>query len=280
MGLGRGLSALISDKTVSEIGQGYIPDVPVDDIKQNPYQPRISINPESLVELSDSIREHGIIEPLIVTRRGDRYELIAGERRWRAAKMAKVPTVPVIVKEVTPQQVLELALIENIQRKDLNPLEEALAFEQLMKLFNLKADYIAKRVSLSRAAVANKVRLLNLPEKVKKYLLEEKIQEGHARALLGLNSGAAMEAACKVIIRDKLSVRAVEELVRRLIQDHKRPVHKNTRMIDEFTQNIERDLRSKFGERVKLFRTPKGGQIVIPFASNEEFERICRQMLT
>ena len=140
MGLGRGLSALISDKTVSEIGQGYIPDVPVDDIKQNPYQPRISINPESLVELSDSIREHGIIEPLIVTRRGDRYELIAGERRWRAAKMAKVPTVPVIVKEVTPQQVLELALIENIQRKDLNPLEEALAFEQLMKLFNLKAD--------------------------------------------------------------------------------------------------------------------------------------------
>ena len=264
---------------MKELGQGYIPDVDIDDILPNPYQPRIEIKPETLVNLTDSIREHGIIEPLIVTRKGDRFELIAGERRLRAARLAKIPTVPVIVKDVSPQQVLEMAIVENIQRKDLNPIEEALAFDQLIKLFGMKHREIAKRMGFSRPAVVNKIRLLTLPDDVKRSLLEEKITEGHARALLGLTSPSAIEAACKIIVRDNLSVRAVEELVRRLNQDHKRPLRKNTRIIDDFTQNIETGLRQKYGEKVKLFRSKRGGKIIIPFKNDAQLEKICKEIL-
>jgi ParB family chromosome partitioning protein len=278
MGLGKGLSALISDKTIGEISQGYIPEVPLDEISPNPYQPRIAVNPESLVDLADSIREHGVLEPLIVSRKGNKYELIAGERRWRAAKLAKMSSVPVIVKEVTPQQVLELAIIENIQRKDLNPIEEALAFDQLEKLFGLKHSYISERLGVSRSAITNKIRLLQLPDEVKKALLEEKIEEGHARALLGMATPAAMAAACRVIIRDRLSVRAVEEMVRRLNQDHKRPGPR-AKILDEFTQTIESNLRKRYGEKVQLVRTKRGGRIVIPFTGDKQLKKIISQIL-
>lgn len=275
MGLGKGLSALISEDTMSELQQGYIPDLDINKIVPNPYQPRAEIQPETLVELADSIREHGVIEPLIVTKKSDsQYELIAGERRWRASKLAKISKVPVVVKEASPQQMLELAIVENVQRSDLNPIEEALAFEQLVKMFKLSHKEIAEKMGLSRPAIANKIRLLSLPEEVKKYLLESKITEGHARALLGLTSNDAILAAAKIVVRDKLSVRAVEELVRRLNHGHKKPNRKHMRIVDEYTQKLEDTLKETYGKKVKLFRTSKGGKIVIPFESDDQLKEI------
>ncbi|MBL8015169.1 MAG: ParB/RepB/Spo0J family partition protein [Candidatus Doudnabacteria bacterium] len=274
-GLGKGLSALISEETVAGVQSGYIPTLPIDHIVANPYQPRVEMKPEQLVELADSIREHGVIEPLIVTKKGDnKYELIAGERRWRASKLAGLETVPVVVKEASAQEMLELAIVENVQRADLNPLEEALAFDQLANIFQQTHDTIAKKLGLSRPAVANKIRLLTLPEEIKRGLLEEKITEGHARALLGLDSTETMIATYKIILRDNLSVRAVEELVRRLNKGHKRQVRRDLRILDEKTSEIENSLRAKFGKSVTLSRSQKGGKIVIPFTSDEELDNI------
>src|SRR6185369_13355139 len=188
-GLGKGLSALISKEGANTISQGFIPNLPINLVVPNPYQPRIEIKPETLMELADSIREHGVIEPLLVTKKEDKYELIAGERRWRASKLAGMETVPVVVKEASPLEMLELAIIENVQRQDLNALEEAMSFQQLMTEFNLTHEQISKRIGLSRPAIANKIRLLSLPDEIKKGLLEGKISEGHARALLGLQNG-------------------------------------------------------------------------------------------
>lgn len=280
-GLGKGLSALITEETKAGVGQGYLPALPIDYIVANPYQPRVEMNPEKLVELADSIREHGVIEPLIVTKKGDnKYELIAGERRWRASKLAGMEFVPVVVKEASPQQMLELAVVENVQRADLNPLEEAMAFDQLGNIFGLTHDSIAKKVGLSRPAVANKVRLLSLPEELKRGLLEEKISEGHARALLGLDSTETMIATYKIIIRDNLSVRATEELVRRLNRGHKKQPRRDLRILDERTTRLETDLRGKFGKRVSLSRSKKGGKIVIPFSSDSELDKLVSSLLS
>ncbi len=273
-GLGKGLSALISKNTLPDLTQGYIPNLPIDLIVPNPYQPRAEINPDTLVEMADSIRQHGVIEPLLVTRKGDTYELIAGERRWRSSKLAGMETVPVVVKESTPQEMLELAVIENVQRKDLNPIEEALAFEQLINTFNMNHEDISKKIGLSRPAIANKIRLLSLPDELKKALLDEKITEGHARGLLGLKNNEMMIAAYKIIMRDHLSVRAVEELVRRLNKGSKMPKRKTMRIIDEKTTNIESSLREKFGEKVSLSRSLKGGKIIIPFTNDNELDKI------
>lgn len=265
---------------MSSMGQGYIPALPIDVIKPNPYQPRIEMQPEQLVELADSIREHGVIEPIIVTKKSDNhYELIAGERRWRASKLAGVEYVPVVVKEASPQQMLELAVVENVQRSDLNALEEALAFDQLAKLFSLTHDEIAKKVGLSRPAVANKIRLLSLPEELKRGLLEGKISEGHARALLGLDSRETMIATYKIILRDSLSVRATEELVRRLSKGQKKSTRKDERIMDEKTTKIETSLKSKFGKGVTLSRSQKGGKIVIPFSSDKELDKIVAELV-
>lgn len=260
----------------NRVSEAYIPELSVDLIFPNPYQPRIEIRPESLMGLADSVRTAGVIEPLIVTKKSDkRYELIAGERRWRAAKLAKLTTVPVIVKEASPLQMLELAIIENIHRKDLNPLEEALAFEQLIYLFNMDQTDIAKKIGYSRPAVTNKIRLLTLPDPVKKNLLEEQISEGHARALLGLNSAEAMIAAAKITIRDRLSVRQVEELVRRLNDGvPKRYKTPDNLILDTHTKTLENTLQKKFGTSVKLSRSTRGGKIVIPFKDDEELKRI------
>jgi ParB family chromosome partitioning protein len=278
--LGKGLSALISESTMSGVSQGYIPALPIDYIVPNPYQPRVEMKPELLVELADSIRENGVIEPLIVTKKSEsKYELIAGERRWRASKLAGMENVPVVIKEASPQQMLELAVVENVQRADLNPLEEALAFEQLVKVFDLNHDLIAKKVGLSRPAIANKIRLLSLPEEIKKGLLEEKITEGHARALLGLTAPETMLATYKIILRDHLSVRAVEELVRRLNRGHKKQPRRDLRIVDEKTTQLETSLQQKFGKSVTLSRSQKGGKIVIPFQSDDELDKIVATLL-
>jgi ParB family chromosome partitioning protein len=278
--LGKGLSALINESNLTNVNQnGFIPKLAIDLIVPNPYQPRAEMNPEKLVELADSIREHGVIEPIIVTKKSEKkYEIIAGERRWRAAQLANMETVPVVVKEASAKEMLEMAVIENVQREDLNPLEEALAFEQLVKSFNMTHEQISKRVGLSRPAIANKIRLLTLPEEIKKALLEGKISEGHARAILGLKSEETMIATYKIIIRDNLSVRAVEELVRRLNKGSKVKKRKDMRIIDEKTIQLENNLKETFGEKVSLSRSKKGGKIVIPFQTDDELEKIVKKM--
>lgn len=261
--------------------QAYYPDLDIDLIVPNRFQPRIEIRPESLIELADSIRVNGIIEPLIVTKKSEtEYELIAGERRWRAAKMAKLHTVPVLVKEASPLEMLELAIIENIHRKDLNPLEEALAFEQLVNIFNFDHGDIAKKIGYSRPAVTNKLRLLTLPDEVKKYLLEEKISEGHARAILGLSSDEAMVATAKIIARDKLSVRQVEELIRRLVEGQMMAQKSRSEFgFNKYSVTIETTLQEKFGPRVRLSRSKRGGKIIIPFRNDKELETLYKSLL-
>jgi len=280
MALGKGLSSLISDDFNTNLEKGYVAEFPIEKIKPNPYQPRANINPEKLIELSDSIRQHGIIEPLIITKKGDNYEIIAGERRWRASQLAKLKNVPVVIKEASPQQMLELAIVENVQRQDLNPLEEGMAFEQLVSLFGLSHGDIAEKVGFSRPAIANKIRLLGLPDDVKQFLLNEDITEGHARALLGLTSKETMSQACQIVLRDKLSVRAVEELVRRLNQGHKQPTRYNERILDDYTHKLEKTLKTKYGKNLLLSRSRSGGKIVIPFKNDKELENLYNKLVS
>ena len=280
MALGKGLSALISKDSLNQFNEAYIPDLPIEKISANPYQPRIEIRPDTLLSLADSIRENGIIEPLIVTKKDDdHFELIAGERRWRAAQMAQARTVPVVVKEASPQQMLVLAVIENIQRRDLNPLEEAMAFEQLISLFNMSHGDIASKIGYSRPAVANKLRLMALPQEIKKLLLNGDLSEGHARALLGLTSKEAMLAAAQITVRDKLSVRAVEELVRRLNQGNKKIYKKSMRIIDDYTTTVETSLQKHFATDVNLYRSQRGGKIVIHFKNDKQLDKIYKELI-
>ena len=270
-GLGRGLGALIPE---TEQPTGGVAHVPVLAITPNPLQPRTVVDPEALAELAASIREHGLIQPLIVTQQGpDRYQLIAGERRWQAAHMAGLAQVPVIVKEATPQQALEIALVENIQRADLNPLEEAVAFRQLVDEFDLTQEQVAERVGKSRVSVTNTLRLLRLPAAVKQALLDGTIREGHARTLLALPTKEAQVAALKTVITKGLSVRQTEELVRRLMAEPAPP--KQAEPVSPEVQALEEDFRETLGTKVSLFRSRKGrGRLVIHFFSEEELQAL------
>ena len=270
-GLGRGLGALIPE---TEQPTGGVAHVPVLAITPNPLQPRTVIDPEALAELAASIREHGLIQPLIVTQQGpDRYQLIAGERRWQAARMAGLAQVPVIVKEATPQQALEIALVENIQRADLNPLEEAVAFRHLVDEFELTQEQVAERVGKSRVSVTNTLRLLRLPAAVKQALLDGTIREGHARTLLALPTKEAQVAALKTVITKGLSVRQTEELVRRLMAETAPP--KQAEPVSPEVQALEEDFRETLGTKVSLFRSRKGrGRLVIHFFSEEELQAL------
>jgi ParB family chromosome partitioning protein len=270
-GLGKGLEALIP---VADEPKGGVTRVSVSAISPNPMQPRTVLNPEALAELASSIGEHGLIQPLIVTQQGpERYQLIAGERRWQAARMAGMTTVPVIVKEATPQQRLELALVENIQRADLNPLEEASAFRQLVEEFGLTQEQVAGRVGKSRVAVTNTMRLLRLPSMVKQALAGDTIREGHARALLALPTPEAQVAALQTVVSKDLSVRQTEELVRRLLAEPQpKPA---AQPVSPEVQALEEEFRDTLGTKVNLYRNRKGrGRLVIHFYSEEELQSI------
>jgi len=270
-GLGKGLEALIP---VAEEPAGGVTQVPVSAVTPNPMQPRTALDPEALADLAASIREHGLIQPLVVTQQGpERYQLIAGERRWQAARLAGLATVPALVKEATPQQVLELALVENIQRADLNPLEEAAAFQQLVDEFGLTQEQVAERVGKSRVAVTNTLRLLRLPAEVKQALADGTVREGHARALLGLPTPEAQVAALKTVVGKDLSVRQTEELVRRLLAEP--PPQKPKDPVNPETEALEREFRDTLGTKVALYKSRKGrGRLVIHFYSEEELQTI------
>jgi ParB family chromosome partitioning protein len=270
-GLGRGLEALIP--TADEVAGG-LTQVPVAAITPNPMQPRTVLDREALADLAASIGEHGLIQPLIVTQQGpDRFQLIAGERRWQAARMAGLASVPAIIKEATPQQALELALVENIQRADLNPLEEASAFRQLVDEFGLTQEQVAVRVGKSRVTVTNTMRLLRLPAEAKQALSDGTIHEGHARALLALPTPEAQIAALKTVINKALSVRQTEELVRRLMAGPQ--PRKPKPPVNPETQALEEEFRETLGTRVHLYRNRRGqGRLVIHFYSEEELQTI------
>jgi ParB family chromosome partitioning protein len=270
-GLGKGLEALIP---VAEEPKGSVTQIPVSAISPNPMQPRTVLDADSLADLAASIREHGLIQPLIVTQQGpERYQLIAGERRLQAAHMTGLATVPVIVKEATPQQVLELALVENIQRADLNPLEEAAAFRQLVEEFGLTQEQVAERVGKSRVAVTNTMRLLRLPAEIKQALADGTIREGHARAMLALPTAEAQVAALKTVVSKDLSVRQTEELVRRLQAEP--PPRKAEEPVSPEARALEEEFRDTLGTKVNLYRNRKGrGRLVIHFYSEEELQAI------
>jgi len=278
-GLGKGLSALIPG---GEAASGLL-EIDIKEIVPNPRQPRHEIDPDSLLDLADSIREHGLIQPLIVTRiesqdpvigqtAGPQYQLIAGERRWQAAIMTGMDRIPVVVKEATPQETLELALVENIQRADLNPLEEAAAYHQLVEEFGLTQEQVATRVGRSRSTVANSLRLLGLPEEIKIPLAEDKISEGHARALLGLEDLEKQLLVLQAVLDRGLSVRQTEELVRRLVS--LKSEDERTQRPRPETTALEAAFRTALGTKVNLLRSKKGGKLVIHFYSEEELQRL------
>jgi ParB family chromosome partitioning protein len=226
-----------------------------------------------LAELADSIREHGLIQPLIVRQEGHHYILIAGERRWRAAQLAGLSEVPVVVKEASPQAMLELALIENIQRADLNPIEEATAYQQLVDDFGLTQDAVARRVGKSRPTVTNMIRLLNLPESIQEAVNEERISGAHARALLPLPTPESQAAVMNMIIRQGLSVRQVEAIVTK-IKSEEKPKPKAAPRLSAELAAIESEFRHRLGTQVQIQQSEKGGKVVIHYYSDEELQAI------
>jgi ParB family chromosome partitioning protein len=275
-GLGKGLGALIPGGDEAAAAPGGVNEVSLAAISPNPHQPRSSIRDEDLEELAASIEAHGIIQPLLVTRAPDGYQLIAGERRWRAARIAGLSTVPVVVREVAPNEVLELAVVENVQRADLNPLEEAMAYQELVDRFELTQEEIAKRVGKSRVAVSNTMRLLGAARGIQEALLAGEISEGHARALLGLGQKAAQEAALKTVTAKALSVRQTEELVRSLQGRPKKKKRKSGSSPQ--TRALEDQLRESLGTKVTLSRSASGGRIVIYFYSDEELDALLGRL--
>ena len=275
-GLGRGLDALIPgwEETRSAPSSENVIQVAVTSISPNPQQPRKQFDDEQLEDLASSIREHGIIQPLILIQgsSSNRYALIAGERRLRAAKLAGLTEVPAIVRTVTEQEQLEFAIIENVQREDLNPLERARAYQSLLESFSLTHDDIARRVGKSRVSVTNTLRLLNLPAVAQEALLNGEVSEGHARALLGLPNTRSIEAALDSVLSLNLNVRQTEALVNKLVGKVSRPSVKTTRSPE--VEDLENRLRQFFHTKVNLNKGPRGGTISIAFYSDEELNAI------
>jgi len=291
-GLGRGLEALIpkSAGIVSEETDGVskkeidarhtVQEIAVDKLHPNPRQPRTLFNLQEIEELADSIREHGIIQPLIVTRglQEGEFTLIAGERRLQAARQAKLDVIPAIVREASDQEMIELALIENVQRADLSPLETAEAYRQLTEDFQLSHEEVAARVGKSRVAITNTLRLLKLPADVLQALADGRISEGHARALLALGTSQAQSAALKTILTKELNVRQTEELVRKLSGQRQEKTKKEDSLTPE-VKDVQERLRTRLGTKVDVHAGKKGGTITIYYYSEEELNTLMDALL-
>lgn len=278
--LGRGLDALLN---LEENKSEEIIEIKINEIEPNLEQPRKSFDEESLRELAESIKKHGIVQPIIVRKEDDTYRIVAGERRWRAAKMANVDTIKAIVKDLTEQEVLEVALIENLQREDLNPIEEAEAYEKLIREHGLKQEEIAEIVGKSRPAVANSLRLLNLPEEIKRSLIEKKITSGHARALLTLEDPKIQKKVMEEIIKMNLNVRQTEKIVKEYMEYKEKIDKEKEKKIEKKEKDyeikaIEELLTKILGTKVQLDPKQKKGKIIIEYYSNEELERIIEMI--
>lgn len=296
-GLGRGLSSLIPPKKITEpdrsfnyfgnvSASGNIQKEPIRDEKNsiqeidiikiipNPHQPRNNFDQEKLEDLAASIKEHGIIQPITVSFKEGQFEIIAGERRFEAAKLAGLKTVPVIVKEVSEQQKLELAIIENIQRHDLNPVEEAKSYLKLAQDFDLNQEEIASKVGKSRSVVANKIRLLKLPVEIQKALMEGKINEGHAKAILAIENPEKQRALFELILKNGMNVRQTEEKTKEVsVKTHKRILN-----IDPEIKEIEDQLSNFLGTKVKISKSKEGGRIIVDYYSKEELSGLLQKI--
>ena len=281
-GLGKGLDSMIPPKATPKAVKGKESAssktgetiLKINEVEPNKKQPRKFFNEEALMELSDSIKQHGIVQPLVVKKQKDYYEIIAGERRWRAAKMAGLKEVPVVIKDYSPQEIMEVALIENIQREDLNPVEEAKAYQNLIKEYNLRQEEVANRVSKSRSAITNSLRLLKLCDPVLNYLIEETISSGHARALLALDDPEKQVSAAEKIVKEHLSVRETEKLVKNLNQPEKK-VPKKELKNDFVYKDMEEKLKQKIGTKVKINRkSENSGKIEIEYYTQDDLEKI------
>ena len=285
-GLGKGLDALIPagnkkapvkketepviiEKIVEKKG---VETLKITEVEPNREQPRKNFNEDALLELSDSIKQYGVIQPLIVQKKGDHYEIIAGERRWRAAKMAGIKEIPVIIKDYSDQQVMEISLIENIQREDLNPIEEAMAYKNLMEEFHLKQDEIAERVSKSRTAVTNSMRLLKLDKRVQQMMIDDMISAGHARTLITIEDPDVQYNIATKIFDEKLSVRETEKMVK-LLQKPEVKKEKTEKVNSFIYKDIEEKIKAILGTKVTVDHNNKG-RISIEYYSNDELERI------
>ncbi|MGQ9464470.1 MAG: ParB/RepB/Spo0J family partition protein [bacterium] len=268
--LGRGIEALISQDEKVVVQEGFRM-LPITDIKPNPYQPREKITEESIKDLVNSIRQKGIIEPIIVKKWNNQYILAAGERRFQAAKLAGLKEVPAIVRDLSEQELLEIGLIENLHREDLNPIEEALAYEQLNKKFNLTHEQIAQLVGKERSTITNGLRLLTLPEKIKEYLKKNQIKEGHARAILSLNNEIIMLQVADRIVQENLSVRDTERLIKRLA---KMPKIRPSKEKEPNLLILEDELSKILKTRVSVEWKRNKGRITIHCLSLEDFNRI------
>lgn len=300
-GLGKGLDSLIPDRSNKAFrknindgaakGTGENPNgenmassgeimVKTNLIEPNGNQPRKEFNEDALLELADSIKQFGVLQPLIVQKKKDYYEIIAGERRWRAAKLAGVREIPVIIKNFTGQEIVEISLIENIQRENLNPIEEAIAYKRLLNEFNLRQDEVAEKVSKSRTAVTNSMRLLKLDARVQQMIIDEMITTGHARALLGIEDEEQQFMIANKIFDEKLSVRETEKLVRNLKKPPKKEKKKEIENVFIY-ENLEENLRSIMGTKVHINQKSKGkGKIEIEYYSEDELERIFDLMMS
>ena len=293
-GLGKGLDSLIpdnksmksvtSEKTVESkedaAAKSGVQVMKINEVEPNRDQPRKNFDEDALLELSDSIKQFGVLQPLLVRKRKDYYEIIAGERRWRAAKLANLKEVPVIIKKLTEQEILEIGLIENIQRENLNPIEEAIAYKRLLEEFNLKQDEVAERVSKSRTAVTNSMRLLKLSDKVQQMIIDDMISTGHARALLAIDDPELQYTLANKIFDEKLSVRETEKLVKE-IKNPKKPKEKKPVANSFIYQDLEEKMKSVFGTKVSIASKGKGkGKIEIEYYSDDELEHLFDMMMS
>ena len=293
MGLGKGLDSLIPDnksaktpktenkkaEETAELKSGE-QMMKINMVEPNRDQPRRNFEEDALLELADSIKQYGVLQPLIVRKRNDYYEIIAGERRWRAAKMAGVKEVPVIIKEYNEQEILEIALIENIQRENLNPIEEAMAFKKLLEEFNLKQDEVAERVSKSRTAVTNSMRLLKLDQRVQQMIIDDMISTGHARALLAIDDPEQQYMLANKIFDEKLSVRETEKLIKEIKNPKKQ---KEKKVIENafIYEDIEDKMKQVLGTKVHVASKGKGkGKIEIEYYSDKELERMFDMIMS
>jgi len=279
LALGRGLDALIpnvptadSDE-VAQASKSFL-ECDIDLIEPNRYQPRSQFSPDELAQLSESIRSQGVLQPLLVRKLDRGYELVAGERRLRAAKMAGLEVVPVLIKDVSNAEMLEMAIVENIQRENLNPIEEAEAYHRLITEFGLTQEEASVRVGKSRSAVANFLRLRQLPDRIKESINKGQLSMGHARALLGADTDAHQSAAWRAIIRKSLSVRQTEDLIKRLGNASKAVERKKSTTEDRHLNSVADDLSRRFGTKVQIKRRGKKGKLEIEFYSNDDLDRL------
>ena len=292
-GLGKGLDSMIPDRgqrikketaKVEEENVSRETLIGINEIEPNKSQPRKVFDEDTLQELADSIKQYGIIQPLVVQKKGELYEIIAGERRWRAARMAGLKKIPVIIREYTEQEIAEISLIENIQREDLNAIEEAMAYQRLIREFKLKQDELAERVSKSRTAITNSMRLLKLDERVQQMLIDDMISSGHGRTLLAVEDGEQQYILATKIMDEKLSVRETEKLVKKFLSAKEEtekqvvPVNPAENLI---YRDLEEKLKNKIGTKVSVNRKNNGkGKIEIEYYSQDELERIIDMLMT